>query len=78
MRSMKAATSLPLPRPRRPIGPSGGQAGTAPAYPAGFAVLGSPESDRLLVADNLSDNVILLEVTSGRILKSFDVSTRGL
>jgi DNA-binding beta-propeller fold protein YncE len=50
-------------------------AGTAPAYPAGFAVLSSPKGDRLLVADNLSDNVILIDVASGRILKSFDVST---
>lgn len=50
-------------------------AGTAPAYPAGFSVLGSSLGDRLLVADNLSDNVVLIDVTSGRILKSFDVST---
>src|SRR5260370_2770532 len=50
-------------------------AGTAPAYPAGLAVLSSSKGDRLLVADNLSDNVILIDVTSGRILKSFDVST---
>jgi DNA-binding beta-propeller fold protein YncE len=50
-------------------------AGTAPAYPAGLAVLSSNKGDRLLVANNLSDNVILLDVASGRILKSFDVST---
>jgi DNA-binding beta-propeller fold protein YncE len=50
-------------------------AGTAPAYPAGLAVLSSSEGDRLLVANNLSDNVLLLDVNSGRILKSFDVST---
>ena len=50
------------------------RAGTAPAYPAGFAVLNSREGDRLLVADNVSDNVILLDLTSGRALKSFDVS----
>jgi hypothetical protein len=50
-------------------------AGTAPAYPAGFAVLASARGDRLLVANNLSDNVVLLDVTSGQILKSFDVST---
>jgi len=49
-------------------------AGTAPAYPAGFAVLSSTKGDRLLVADNLSDNVVLLDITSGRILKSFDVN----
>ena len=61
--------------------------GTAPPYPAGFAVLpatremerraSSPDSvasDRLLVANNLSDNVVLLDVKSGQILKSFDLS----
>jgi DNA-binding beta-propeller fold protein YncE len=49
-------------------------AGTAPPYPAGFAVLPSASGDRLLIANNLSDNVVLLDVTSGQILKSFDVS----
>jgi DNA-binding beta-propeller fold protein YncE len=50
-------------------------AGTVPPYPAGFAVLASASGDRLLVANNLSDNAVLLEVNSGRILKSFDLST---
>jgi hypothetical protein len=50
-------------------------AGTAPAYPAGLAVLNSTKGDRLLVANNLSDNVVLLDVASGRMLKAFDVST---
>jgi len=36
-------------------------AGTVPAYPAGFTVLGSSKGDRLLVANNLSDNVVLLD-----------------
>ena len=49
-------------------------AGTAPPYPAGFAVLGGAKGDRLLVANNLSDNVVLLDVSSGAILKSFDLS----
>jgi DNA-binding beta-propeller fold protein YncE len=49
--------------------------GTAPAYPAGFAVLGSAGGDRLLVANNLSDDVVLLDVTSGQTLKTFDLST---
>jgi len=49
--------------------------GTAPAYPAGFAVLSRNNGDRLVIANNLSDNVILLDVASGRIVKSFDVST---
>ncbi|MFZ1919001.1 MAG: phosphoesterase [Terriglobales bacterium] len=49
-------------------------AGTAIPYPAGFAVLNGPKGDRLLVANNLSDNVVLLDVTTGTILQSFDVS----
>jgi DNA-binding beta-propeller fold protein YncE len=64
-------------------------AGTALPYPAGLAVLPSPKpesklerpasspvtpGDRLLVANNLSDNVVLLDVTSGKIEKSFDLS----
>jgi DNA-binding beta-propeller fold protein YncE len=49
-------------------------AGTVPPYPAGLAVLASAQGDRLLVANNLSDNVALLDAASGRILKSFDVS----
>ena len=49
-------------------------AGTALPYPAGLAVLPGPKGDRLLVANNLSDNVIVLDTTSGQILKSFDLS----
>ncbi len=49
-------------------------AGTALPYPAGFAVLPGPKGDRLLVANNLSDNVIVLETSSGKILQSFDLS----
>ena len=48
--------------------------GTAIPYPAGFAVLAGAQSDRLLVANNLSDNVVLLDAGSGEILKSFDLS----
>ena len=62
---------------------------TAIPYPAGFAVLpgaadgphgrgaaafSTVQGDRLLVANNLSDNVVLLDVASGKILKSFDLS----
>lgn len=50
-------------------------AGTAAPYPAGFAVLASAGGDRLLVANNLSDNIVLLDVASGAILKSFDLSS---
>lgn len=53
-------------------------AGQAIPYPAGIAVVHGPNGDRLLVANNLSDNAILLEVASGQILKSFDLSTNRL
>ncbi len=48
--------------------------GTAPPYPAGFAVLPAAKGDRLLIANNLADNVVLLDVASGEILQSFDLS----
>ncbi|MGB9433686.1 MAG: hypothetical protein WBQ89_15700 [Candidatus Acidiferrum sp.] len=51
------------------------QAGTAPPYPAGFVVLSSAGGERLLIANNLSDNAVLLDVNSGQILKSFDLSS---
>jgi DNA-binding beta-propeller fold protein YncE len=49
-------------------------AGTALPYPAGFAVLSTPTGDRLLIANNLSDNAIVLDARDGKILQSFDLS----
>ncbi len=49
-------------------------AGTALPYPAGIAVLPSPKGDRLLIANNLSDNAIVLDTSSGNILQSFDLN----
>jgi len=49
-------------------------AGTAPPYPAGLAVLQGPKGDRLLIANNLSDNAIVLDTNSGKVLQSFDLS----
>ncbi len=49
-------------------------AGTALPYPAGFAVLPGRKSDRLLIANNLADNVVLLDAKIGKIEKSFDLS----
>jgi DNA-binding beta-propeller fold protein YncE len=49
--------------------------GTAIPYPAGLAVIavkGAP--DRLLIANNLSDNVVLIDSVSGRMLRQFDLS----
>jgi hypothetical protein len=54
--------------------------GTAIPYPAGLAVIPARDgsADKLLVANNLSDDIVLLDSASGRILKSFDVSEHGL
>ncbi|MFY9903567.1 MAG: phosphoesterase [Terriglobales bacterium] len=49
-------------------------AGTALPYPAGIAVLAASSGDRLLIANNLSDNAIVLDTTNGKILQSFDLS----
>src|ERR1700730_3388858 len=46
-------------------------------YPAGLAVISGTvdQKDQLLVANNLSDNVILLDPESGKELAQFDLST---
>ncbi len=52
--------------------------GTAIPYPAGIAVMAADGHDKLLVANNLSDNAVLLDVATGKILQSFDLSTNDL
>jgi DNA-binding beta-propeller fold protein YncE len=52
--------------------------GTAIPYPAGLALVSSAGQDRLLVANNLSDNAVLLDAASGKILQRFDLSTNDL
>jgi DNA-binding beta-propeller fold protein YncE len=52
--------------------------GTAISYPAGLAVISGQGSDKLLVANNLSDNAILLDLRDGRILQQFDLSTHEM
>ncbi|PYX70641.1 MAG: phosphoesterase, partial [Acidobacteria bacterium] len=54
------------------------RAGTAIPYPAGLALIQSGGGEKLLVANNLSDNVVLLDPTSGRTLQEFDLSTSNL
>jgi DNA-binding beta-propeller fold protein YncE len=53
-------------------------AGTAIAYPAGLALISAGARDRLLVANNLSDNAVLLDVATGKVLQRFDLSTNDL
>jgi DNA-binding beta-propeller fold protein YncE len=52
--------------------------GRAIPYPAGLAVIRAGSGDQLLVANNYADNVILLDPASGKILKTFDLSTKAL
>ena len=52
--------------------------GTAISYPAGLALISSGGHDRLLIANDLSDNVVLLDVASGKVLQRFDLSTHDL
>ncbi len=49
--------------------------GKAIPYPAGIAVFSRQGHDQLLVANNLSDTVIVLDPQSGRELSSFDLAT---
>jgi DNA-binding beta-propeller fold protein YncE len=53
-------------------------AGSAIPYPAGLTVVRRDGKDLLLVANNLSDNVVLLDTANGRVIKAFDVSTHAI
>jgi DNA-binding beta-propeller fold protein YncE len=52
--------------------------GHAVSYPAGIAVVKDMDHDELLVAENLSDDVVLLDAASGKILQRFDLSRQRL
>ena len=52
--------------------------GTAIPYPAGLALVPVGGRDHLLVANNLSDNAVLLDVASGKVVQRFDLSTTDL
>jgi DNA-binding beta-propeller fold protein YncE len=54
--------------------PSGNDSNKGVPYPAAIAVTGAAGSEKLLVADNLSDFVVLMDAGSGAIEKRFDVS----
>jgi DNA-binding beta-propeller fold protein YncE len=49
-------------------------AGQAIPYPAGLAVIGEGDHERLLVADNLSDDALLIDAASGDIVHRFNLS----
>jgi DNA-binding beta-propeller fold protein YncE len=52
--------------------------GTAIPYPAGFAVINDGKGERLLIANNFSDSVILIDANSGELIHQFDLSTNTL
>ncbi len=54
------------------------QPGTAIPYPAGLALIAKDGHDQLLVANNLSDNAVLLDPATRKILQAFDLSTSDL
>ena len=68
--------------PPQPIAP--GKTGTVTSdallpneaipYPAGLAVISTQHGDRLLVADNFSDDVLLIDATTSAELRRYDLS----
>ncbi len=50
-------------------------AGMAIPYPSGLCVIPGAGGDRLLVADNLSDDALLLDAATGKIVTRFDLSS---
>jgi DNA-binding beta-propeller fold protein YncE len=51
---------------------------TAVPYPAGMTLIAGGGHDKLLIANNLSDNAVLLDPATGKVLQSFDLSTNDL
>ena len=52
---------------------------TAIPYPAGLTVVSNPKGeDWLIVANNLSDNIVVLDPVTGKTLETFDLSTQDL
>ena len=54
--------------------PAGVDSDKGVPYPAAIAVIGSAASEKLLVADNLSDDVLLLDSASGKFETRFDLA----
>ena len=52
--------------------------GMAIPYPAGLAVLPDAGGEKLLVAENLADDAIVLDADSGKVLQRFPLSTAAV
>ncbi|MGA2908938.1 MAG: bifunctional YncE family protein/alkaline phosphatase family protein [Terracidiphilus sp.] len=64
----------PLPPGRKTRLPEGIDNHEGVPYPAAIAVLGKPGHEKLLVAENLSDDIVLLDAATGAIEERFDLS----
>ena len=64
----------PLPPGRKTRLPGGLDNDEGVPYPAAIAVVGDAGHEKLLVAENLSDDVVLLDAATGTIEKRFDLS----
>ena len=64
----------PLAPGRKTRLPAGRESTKGIPFPAAIAVLGGAGSEKLLVADNLSDDVLLLDATTGSIERRFDLA----
>ncbi len=51
---------------------------TAIPYPAGMKIISDGGHDKLLVANNLSDNVVLIDPATEKVLQTFDLGTSNL
>ncbi|HZR30006.1 MAG TPA: beta-propeller fold lactonase family protein, partial [Terriglobales bacterium] len=71
---VRAFTGHKKPPAKDPEHPDAG----APAYPSGIAVVASQGKELLLVADNLSDDAVLLDAESGAIVHRFDLSRQDV
>ncbi len=63
---------LPAGRKTKLIGSVDGDKGVP--YPAAIEVAGAPGAEKLLVAENLTDDVLLLDPSTGAVEKKFDLS----
>jgi DNA-binding beta-propeller fold protein YncE len=64
----------PLPPGRKTLMPAGKENEQGTPYPAAIATIGDGAQEKLLVAENLSDDVVLLDAATGAIEKRFDLS----
>ena len=63
-----------LPPGRKTRLPVGSDNNEGVPYPAAIAVAGDSEHEKLLVAENLSDDVVLVDAATGTVEKRFDLS----